>query len=538
MKIRDASVLVISKLRIRKLRTVVTIITASILFSVIICMLFLIKGLANNLMSSSNIVFGGKTVLAVNYYRGNYDTSEIQEKAVELYEASNDPDKQYPIITPEPNDGFTLPPYLDSNNSFSILAAQSYVDEQNVSAEAIVDEIARDYGGRVESIMNYYEIEGSSLSIDGLSSHNNWPGVRVAVIYGPTIEQLVRASGLRDDLIQVVVSVDSAAKLLQIEKPSERDADRDVKIMDYIEEANRRAIGFTFSGIVNKVGDGVGYSGIDSMQVGEGVADVPEESEVMYEIVGLIPSYVQPRSIDYSVNPVDMIVGSLSANNYPSDTFIVANYDSPAFKLAYRLSIDNNAYSTRVLTAFSDVEEAYEFSRKYSCNEPGCSPMMSVDEFISNKFNLRVVLEHVDKLLVAFAVVFSIVAAIIMAGTLSRVVGDERQTIALYRVVGASSGNIVEIFTGYVLMLCLFMIVCSAVFGFCLASVISFMNSTHAVSFISEMYNVTSMGSVFLVGYDTRILFIFAIILVIGFACILLVLEKLLSRDIVRGLRK
>lgn len=125
-----------------------------------------------------------------------------------------------------------------------------------------------------------------------------------------------------------------------------------------------------------------------------------------------------------------------------------------------------------------------------------------------------------------------------MAGTLYRIISDDYKTIALYRSVGASTKDILQIFGGYTLVLCLLIIACSAIIGFVLSFIISATHSAHVTAIIAEMYNIPEAQGLWLIGFDYRIFLIFLAIILVGIICFSFIINKLVSGNIVKTLRQ
>ncbi len=87
MKLRDIMVLVKGKLQVRRKRTSVTVITASVLFGVVLTLLFVSSGYFGSLARDARTLLGDPQV-TVSYPIGTPDDQGLVERAIELYNAS------------------------------------------------------------------------------------------------------------------------------------------------------------------------------------------------------------------------------------------------------------------------------------------------------------------------------------------------------------------------------------------------------------------------------------------------------------------
>jgi len=515
MKTADIFTLVGAKFKIRKLRATVTIITASALFGVIIAVLLIAMGYFTGLIETAKKAFGDDVILAVHHQTTGFDTPAIREMAVKLYEASDDESKQYPIITLDPVDGMIIPPYLDAHNPFAITAATLLGPQQIETSKDTVARLIEPYDGKVIGTIDHYCIT-NPLFIERLTPPEyagmmtcagNVPGEAVIVVNSDTLNSLIRVSQQKDEVIQIIMPLEQAAKIIGVTTPSYYHPNPAASLKDFINTVNQQAVGRQFTGDLT----------IDDTAI-----------KLTYEIVGLLPpsgiSTLDPRSI----NPLQTVISSMIGGNEWNNSFIVTNPRSSTFKDAYRPHMSR--YGIDILASFPDPKKAAYFHGK--------DKEIGSTEFIGNQLSLRATSNDIDRIIVASATIFSIVAIVIMAGTVSRTIDDERQTIALYRAVGATTKNILQVFASYVFTLSLLIIACSAIIGLALSWITTATNTALITAHVSARYNVPDLPPIIFVGYDPRIFIIFAIIVAIGLTCLLLVLDKLTSKSIIRDLRK
>jgi len=540
MTFKDTFALVGSKLKIRKTRTVITIITASALFGIIITVLLVSRGFLSSLLEHSQSTFDGRVMMVIQHeWEQAHRDPKLMEKATELYEASTDPDKQPPVITSVTDpDGNVVPPYLDTDNPFAI-AAIAYVEpERSQEAKDAIDELVVPYQGRSVAIRRMYYTDGfplieqmtppwwiRALEENGGFSCGTCPAGTAYFVDGNDIlTPLIQIMERKDDVIQVIVPINRAAQALGIKVPElfNRNA---VAMRSYISEVNQQAIGRRFVGTITK-------------------ADEQGEERVIgvtYEIVGLLPAEAPQELSDPSLKGM---INHLNRNVFETFTdslmfirangedyaypFLVANPDTDIFRLAYRSN--DSIFARDVIVAFDDVVMAETFRDE---NEWVIAP-----DFLNNRLDVYGMSDSVDRMIATLVAVFALVAVIIMAGTVGRVIDDERQTIALYRAVGASTGHIIQVFFIYILTLSFLIIISSTVIGLVFSGIITITNSAIVTANISLIYNLPDLAPVIFVGFDLRIFLIYLAIIVVGCVCLLLTIRKLVAKNIVKDLRK
>ncbi|MDR3298063.1 MAG: ABC transporter permease [Candidatus Nomurabacteria bacterium] len=511
MKINDALLLASSKLRARKLRMINSIIAISVLFGVIVAAFLVVHGLRSGLESAADMQLGGKTYLNVSQSISSLDDQRITSLAIELYKASTDLDKEYPLVTTYPSGEELKDLYLDKNNVFALQAADEY---RSVIEGELKDNIAGkidDYGASVLPIKKYIA-RADSINVGGNHTISNAGGVLLYLPeqVGRYFEQSVAPD---NDAISVIVPLDVAGQIVGLGQiPSSASSEEKV---EYISLVREKALGYVY----------------EASLLGELV-----ELEVSYKIVELsspLGSFrLAKRSNEFHI--LDIIMSNLGADPTP---FIVSDNSSLLFQDTYT---ESNVFSisANYLVEFAEVDQAADFRERYSCGiaENHCQGFY-VEEILNNHLNINSVFGSVDWLLIIFAVFFSVVAVIIMMAVLSRIFDEEHQAIALYRAVGAATRDIVQIYAYYVAMLCGLACVAAMIIGIILAGMASMGWSADLVANVGYFYGVSEGISITLIGFDLRILLVFVTIFVVGALCFVLLSNKLTARDIVKDLK-
>jgi ABC-type lipoprotein release transport system permease subunit len=512
MILRDAVTLSSSKIKTRKLRTIVSTITISVLFGVVIAALLIINGLRSSLEESAKILSNGDIYLRASQNVSGFDDKEIINRAIELYKNSPDSDKQYPLVTSYPSGEALDEPYLDNNNIFAMQAAEEY---REVIQTELEEAVAYKSHGYDISIMQMAEY---SVRSDTMHIENNYTlantGSTLLFLSQEVVQPLIQISLPTDETaIPVIVPIDIAGEIAGMGTISASATNEQRK--EYITAVYDKAIGFTYTATLQS----------------ESV-----ETEVQYQIVGLLPPFgslkITQKSNEFNI--INLILGNLGANAPP---FIVVDTSSQLFHDTYTAS---NVYSFSVnyLLRFTDIQQASDFRTKYSCSitENHCHDFF-VEEILNNHLNIQAVFGMVDGLLIIFIVFFSIVAVIIMASTLSRILNDESQSIALYRSMGASTRDIMQIYMIYIIMLCALACIAATIIGVALSGTATLLISSDLSSNIMYFYGVSRVANATLLMFDARILLVLLTIFIVGMLCFLLLLDKLTSRNIVKNLK-
>jgi ABC-type lipoprotein release transport system permease subunit len=527
MTLKDTMVLVASKLRVRRRRTIATIITASVLFGIIATVLFVAKGLQNNLARAAQTNSGKEVIMVVRSISNLANSPEAEAKALELYDQSDDPNKKSPVIEEFVDESYTYT-YLDTENPFTLAAFAFLHKEGHQAAITRLNEIVEEYHGKVISSEEVYALTADTLFIDGLTKEEpmpdgtisySGPGEIFNVVNRDVLAPFIKLTEQKDDVIQVLAPLDYAAKVMGISVPTYRTSAY-AKFREYVNTVNERAIGHRFTGIATTT-DG-------------------QEREITYEIVGLLPpTSTNLFNRNYGIgpdtaDPVKLLVKSLDGTN-GGKGLMVTNPGSTAFRSNYGSGADNYMIKTNdILASFGNIEDAADFNERYGTGTGSTTTY----EYMGSQLILRNGFALINRAISIFLLIFSFVAMIIMAGTVNRVIDDERQTIALYRAVGASTKDIVQVFTAYIFTLVLFVIVSATVTGLVLSGVLTAINTSLVTAFISLSYNLPNLAPTIFIGFGPQLLVVCLAVITVGLICLLLVQRKLHSKNIVKDLRK
>jgi len=194
-------------------------------------------------------------------------------------------------------------------------------------------------------------------------------------------------------------------------------------------------------------------------------------------------------------------------------------------------------WSGGVVVRFADAGDAVEFAMEDGCMASGMCGV-TVTEFVTSQMALSLTRDFTQRMVMYVAIFFGVVAMIIMAGTLGRVIGDERQATAIYRAVGATRADIRKIYLVYVMILAGISAMSAVVIGYVMAAVMHVIYAKDLTVGARRIFGlVDSVNEVSLVGFDVEILVVCAAILVTGMVCVLLCADKMMSKSVMKDMR-
>ncbi len=125
-----------------------------------------------------------------------------------------------------------------------------------------------------------------------------------------------------------------------------------------------------------------------------------------------------------------------------------------------------------------------------------------------------------------------------MVGTTYRITSDEEKTIALYRAVGATTGHIVQIFTGFLAAFSLLIALTSSLLALIASAILTLVYSPLITANASALFGLPNPTPVVFIGFDWRITLVWLIIITIGAISLLPILRKLTGRNVIKDLRQ
>ena len=521
MKLSDVFLLASAKLKIRKRRTIISALTISLLFGVVVAGLVISDSVMKGLDQVSQEMFEGKIYLITSRQVASYYTNQdVFRRANELYELSDNPEKSPPVVTKNELDE-TILPYLDVTNEFARKAVSEFLEKESDKTLELVEELIQEYGGRVVSKVgelrpkdgNYVDIEAFSMS--NVSVYGSPISSYSDEMLKPMIT--IARTDMDEDSIPVIVPMNGAELILGMKRLPKKASlsERYVRMVEIMEKA-----------------PGVMFEGNVTTPTGELIGTVS------YQMIGVSPTggYIEVDSIS-NVNLINIFltaIGTFNSTAMSIPESYIGEIEDDVFEFATKSS-----WSIDVAVEFDDVEKAVRYDRENDCGyiENGCDDLF-VGEFITNRVDLYNMAEWIDKAMMWVAGFFGVIAVFIMAGILSRVIDDERQATAVYRAVGASKSDIRKIYLMYVLILSVMAAVMAIVIGYALSLGVHIAYSSELSASAKAVLGVRSEMKIGMVGFDIRILAIVAIMLGVGVTSALLSLDKIVSKNIIYDIKE
>jgi ABC-type antimicrobial peptide transport system permease subunit len=517
MRFKDALILSTANFRLRRKRTIITIATISILFGLTISVISIAGGLSDSLQSMSSELFKGKTYLIASKSLPNHNNPETFSNATNLYNASQNPNKQNPISTTDKY-GYPTEPFLDPQNEFAKQAIDNFLAIEIDKALNDIKNLAKEYDGTVVSTLETLKIDGNNISLDTSTQPQDNPAYITYSLENNAIKPLILKHpdpASTTSSIPILAPVNIAALILDIPQPPRNTSSPKEKI-DFLRKVTEKAPGTTFSATITQE---TGYN-----------------TTINYEIVGLFPSETSLVPDNSSaLNPINTLLETLRPT--PFSSFIIPRDNIQTAKQYY--SIDNLFSTDSLLIEFSNVASAKNFQLKNSCAYPNnnCSDLL-ITEFLTNQISINNLVSSLNSATAILTLILTITSTIIMIGTLSRIADDERQIMAVYRSVGASKKDIIKIFLLYVSILCLLITAFAIIIGYALSAALNAIYSHSLTISALIAYQIpNSTQQILLVSLNTMTLSVLGAIFATGFLSTLLLADRLTARNTIQNLK-
>ena len=267
--------------------------------------------------------------------------------------------------------------------------------------------------------------------------------------------------------------------------------------------------------------------------------------------VGSVPSTEAGKPTIDGFNPLNIILAQLvSATN---DDFWLVDDGSGKVEqfvkdqLEEYLSGDSGWYNTApvqktAVVKFDDPYKAVEFASpdeekfgiklytgdfKYNTQDLFGTTLMVVDSF-----NMQRVL------LIAVEILLLIVATIIAVLTFAHLIDSDAATVALYRAMGASTGNIYLIYFLYLVELCLLAVVATIAIALIFIGLMAITSMGVLAERLQEFYNLNYLPKITLFRLNGAFWFIVIVILMVAPLSLLLTLRRFSAKHIAKKLKE
>lgn len=573
IRLSDATVLAYTKLRVHKIRTGVTIIISSLLFSLLVASLIVTQGAFSSIQDFSKEGFGDRYLVRIpNNLYNSYDLSfglpqekTIIDRAKVIYKETiaakkaaatklgifyDETSEQQPTYS---DSGKVEDSFLNVSSPAAIQAMTEYKAAQPKYDMTYLKSIAAPYHPIAFYDKSQYITNDATILLmkDGkenfslikpsqTSAYSHETDVESLFSYGYAFDKI--DNGLTDpfllaknstkisnpDSIPVLIPYSSAEKLLNLVPLT--NANSTAKL-DRIKEIQAKAPSISYSACyrnsISKQQIDSAISTADDIEKNKnnpnyqkpdliyglpaantcGAATVirdtrtslqksytdkqnqfdkqfgaivdPDQQKINFHVIGLIPDAPTGDPTSSATGIIQTLVGSSVGygTEVPSNLFNqLPNAKSLDSILAPKA---NNLDNVSIYTVeFASADNARRFIADKNCtsqNNIDCikaGTPFQIYAFGSNSIALSDIKTTFADIFKIAALVIVVMAAIIMSGTLGRMIADSRRETAVFRAIGFKRIDIVNIYVTYVMMLSVFIAILSFVIGIGIAYMI------------------------------------------------------------------
>lgn len=196
----------------------------------------------------------------------------------------------------------------------------------------------------------------------------------------------------------------------------------------------------------------------------------------------------------------------------------------------YRLRSEDGR--ERFLVRFVKTEQAYQFLRNAAEKNRAAHEVISNHTGIYGRFlQLRSAVRVIKYILL-------VVAVIITVFTLAHLLSQEVTTVALYRALGATTGEVMAVYFLVLLGLVVGAVIFAVGLGLILAAVVTVMNAGALGALLPRFYQVASMGPVVLIGLNSQILIIMGLMILVAPMSFLLMIDQISGKKLARRMKE
>lgn len=185
-----------------------------------------------------------------------------------------------------------------------------------------------------------------------------------------------------------------------------------------------------------------------------------------------------------------------------------------------------------MVVKFANVEQMIGFVTANS-NEP----MFSISGWNSNVVEIFWSMKFVKTVLLVLGVVSLVVAVIIAVMTFAHLIDQDAATIALYRSMGASMGDVHMIYFLYLLELCILAVGACLLIALGMVLVVTLLDAGALAERLHAFYNLSVMPKVWLLGFDGNSWMIIVAMLVVAPVSLVFAQGHFSSKNIAKQLK-
>ncbi len=275
-----------------------------------------------------------------------------------------------------------------------------------------------------------------------------------------------------------------------------------------------------------------------------------EQKKFRFRVVGVVPGFDSGAA-----SSVNDIVSSLLVSSLGAGWFMPAEYlvSDPSLKAVFDSEGDIYNAPSSYYAEFADPDRALAFEAEQSCQPDYSVPNpaeylapckvankpFSVYAFGSNSLALDSAKRGFGKYFAIATLVIAAIAAIIMMGTVGRMIADSRRETAVFRAIGAKKLDIAQVYVLYTIMLSLLVCAFAIIAGALLASYLHNRFSGTLTVEALVAYNAQDLGRTFrLYSFFPRdMMYLGAVTLAAGLLSSVFPLLRNLRRNPIRDMR-
>ncbi|MCL2444838.1 ABC transporter permease [Candidatus Saccharibacteria bacterium] len=548
MKLSHTFTLAAAKLKVRRRRTIVTCTTIALLFGVVIFFLTVYSSLFASHTRMSAEIFDGNTFIITSTFR-NFNTVTIRARALELYDLSQDEDKRYPLIEDEWHEGEF---FLDHTNKFVIQASDEeharLMSEQHIT----LTEVAARYNGEIiantEGLHRSSDLFFPALEIPPGAQGAMPSGVAIDILPRSVVNSLIAFEPNMQDSVPVIIPAEHAARLLNLSRLPDDASPRELEAR--LKDIHDRAPGLIFHGHSTDtffgvpINDEIEEESLNSSELDDEISESPTE-HITFQVIGISAGTIQPYTIPgpsgfrderpFLLRVLDGINSFGGGAGFIIPTEFINDYTLQYFERSYTSWLGGST-----IIRFSRPADLIDFRANEFCydDNPHCTLYGGAQEFMSSIYWLHTMSYNINTGVVYLTAFLGFIAMFIMAGTIGRVIEDEKQATAIYRAVGATKGAIRKIYITYVTLLSAITATLALIigYGFSLAIHIAYSRILTANSRVT--YGLPeSTHTIWTVGFDIRTLLVIGAIFLVGLLCTLLCFDRMISKSIIKDIK-
>lgn len=200
--------------------------------------------------------------------------------------------------------------------------------------------------------------------------------------------------------------------------------------------------------------------------------ELPAQEILLFRVVGVVPDAELDRSA------IESLTGSILNSSLGAGWFVPT--DQIEQKLVIKKLFTDPTSFQNNLVEFASADMARAFMKKEQCSfdpdyRPGVNPAQacidagkyfSLSAYGSNSLAIEEVRAGFNRVLSIAALVVAGIAALIMMGTVGKMIADGRRETAVFRAIGAKKLDIAQIYVLYVTCISLLILLFALVLGF------------------------------------------------------------------------